>query len=107
MKQRSTIIDRLASRVLERATPAIREELRAVVDGDAQWEHVQRHTDDWIEIPTRLGDGSFYPSEPLKIRPGKDHETFLIADNNGGGVGREVKIVDLRRMLTVAEGSWR
>lgn len=100
---KSNIIDQAVSRLVARATPGIQEEMRAMLEGQSQWERVQRHSDQWIELPAGLVDGSrWQPGTPLKVRPGSNLDTLLLSCDGPC----EVKIQDLQRLLAVVEEGW-
>jgi hypothetical protein len=79
--------------------------MRAIFEGQSQWERVVHQADQWIELPSCLGNGSGQCAHPLKVRPANDPANLLI-EMDKDYPPREVKVVDLRRMLTIAEESW-
>lgn len=71
---------------------------------DDEQRTVRKVEDEWVEVPAELADGSGMVTEPIKLRPGTDDDCLRInfAD---GEVGREIKITDLRRGVTLVEGT--
>jgi len=97
------ILDRLARGLVSKATPAIQREMRTLLDGQSQWDHIQHHDESWIEIPAgRTTGATWEPRKPLKVRPGEELGCFKLETDGTA----EVKFEDLRRLLAIAEERW-